>query len=97
MLPALAVAKYVSIHTFERPLPSSKDVSQSLILASHRQRLHDYLHALVQHFAVKGITAMFTLETDDAITWPVQIRLGQHQLYGGQHILTAEQSNPQRR
>lgn len=36
--------------------------------ASDPQRLHDYLYALVQHFAVKGITAMFTLETGDAIT-----------------------------
>jgi len=36
--------------------------------ASDPQRLHDYLNALVQHFAVKGITAMFTLETGDAIT-----------------------------
>ncbi len=39
--------------------------------ASDPQRLHDYLYALVQQFAVKGITAMFTLEigarsTDDA-------------------------------
>jgi circadian clock protein KaiC len=30
--------------------------------ASDPQRLHDYLYALVQHFAVKSITAMFTLE-----------------------------------
>jgi circadian clock protein KaiC len=30
--------------------------------ASDPQRLHDYLYALVQQFAVKGITAMFTLE-----------------------------------
>jgi circadian clock protein KaiC len=36
--------------------------------ASDPHRLHDYLYALVQHFAVKGITAMFTLETGDAIT-----------------------------
>ena len=36
--------------------------------ASDPQRLHDYLYALVQHFAVQGITAMFTLETGDAIT-----------------------------
>jgi circadian clock protein KaiC len=36
--------------------------------ASDPQRLHDYLYALVQHFAIKGITAMFTLETGDAIT-----------------------------
>jgi circadian clock protein KaiC len=36
--------------------------------ASDPQRLHDYLYALVQHFALQGITAMFTLETGDAIT-----------------------------
>ncbi|MDZ4835538.1 MAG: ATPase domain-containing protein [Candidatus Melainabacteria bacterium] len=36
--------------------------------ASDPQRLHDYLYALVQHFAIQGITAMFTLETGDAIT-----------------------------
>ena len=35
--------------------------------ASDPRRLHDYLYALVQHFAVKGITAIFTLETGDAI------------------------------
>lgn len=33
--------------------------------ASDPQRLHDYLYALVQHFAVKNITAMFTLETEE--------------------------------
>jgi circadian clock protein KaiC len=27
------------------------------------QRLHDYLYALSQHFAAKGVTAMFTFET----------------------------------
>ena len=27
------------------------------------QRLHDYLYALSQHFAVKGVTAVFTFET----------------------------------
>lgn len=27
------------------------------------QRLHDYLYALSQHFAVKGVTAIFTFET----------------------------------
>jgi len=36
--------------------------------ASDPLRLHDYLYAVVQHFAVRGITAMFTLETGDAIT-----------------------------
>jgi circadian clock protein KaiC len=36
--------------------------------ASDPQRLHDYLYALVQHFAVKGITALFTLETGTAIS-----------------------------
>ena len=26
--------------------------------------MHDYLYALVQHFAVIGVTSMLTLETD---------------------------------
>lgn len=40
--------------------------------ASDPQRLHDYLYALVQHFAVKSITAMFTLET--AAKWSGEFR-----------------------
>jgi KaiC/GvpD/RAD55 family RecA-like ATPase len=29
--------------------------------------MHDYLYALVQHFAVMGVTSMFTIETDPPI------------------------------
>ncbi len=36
--------------------------------ASDPQRLHGYLYALVQHFAVKGITAMFVLQTGDLMS-----------------------------
>ena len=37
------------------------------IAASDATRMHDYLYALVQHFAVKGVSSMFTLETDPPI------------------------------
>jgi circadian clock protein KaiC len=33
--------------------------------ASDRQRLHDYLYSLIQHFAVRGVTTMLTLESTD--------------------------------
>jgi circadian clock protein KaiC len=35
--------------------------------ASDPARMHDYLYALVQHFAVAGVTSMLTLETDPPI------------------------------
>jgi circadian clock protein KaiC len=34
------------------------------IAASDSTRMHDYLYAMVQHFAVKGVTSLLTLETD---------------------------------
>jgi circadian clock protein KaiC len=37
------------------------------IAASDAQRMHDYLYALVQHFAVLGVTSLLTLETDPPI------------------------------
>jgi circadian clock protein KaiC len=37
------------------------------IAAGDATRMHDYLYALVQHFAVKGVTSMFALETDPPI------------------------------
>ncbi len=37
-------------------------VGDLAICASDPQRLHDYLYALLQHFAVKNITSVFTLE-----------------------------------
>jgi circadian clock protein KaiC len=37
------------------------------IAAGDATRMHDYLYALVQHFAVMGVSSMFTLETDPAI------------------------------
>jgi circadian clock protein KaiC len=33
--------------------------------ASDSQRLHDYLYSLIQHFAVRGVTTMMTLETGE--------------------------------
>jgi circadian clock protein KaiC len=38
-------------------------VGDLVTAARDPQRLHDYLYALSQHFAVKGITAIFTFET----------------------------------
>lgn len=35
--------------------------------ASDPTRMHDYLYALVQHFAVMGVTSVLTLETDPPI------------------------------
>ncbi|HEV7559099.1 MAG TPA: ATPase domain-containing protein, partial [Kofleriaceae bacterium] len=34
------------------------------IAAGDATRMHDYLYALVQHFAVMGVTSVFTMETD---------------------------------
>jgi circadian clock protein KaiC len=33
--------------------------------ASDVQRLHDYLYSLIQHFAVRGVTTILTLEVGD--------------------------------
>jgi circadian clock protein KaiC len=38
-------------------------VGDLILAASDAQRLHDYLYALVQHFTVKGVTSILTLET----------------------------------
>ena len=38
-------------------------VGDLILAASDPQRLHDYLYALVQHFTVKGVTSILTLET----------------------------------
>jgi circadian clock protein KaiC len=35
--------------------------------ASDPQRMHDYLYAMVQHFAVQGVSSVLTLETDPPI------------------------------
>jgi circadian clock protein KaiC len=37
------------------------------IAASDATRMHDYLYALVQHFAVMGVSSMLTIETDPPI------------------------------
>ena len=36
--------------------------------ASDSQRLHDYLYSLVQHFAVRGVTTVLTLESGEGFT-----------------------------
>jgi len=35
--------------------------------ASDASRMHDYLYAMVQHFAVMGVTSLLTLETDPPV------------------------------
>lgn len=35
--------------------------------ANDPQRLHDYLYSLIQHFAVRGVTTMLTLESGEGI------------------------------
>jgi circadian clock protein KaiC len=36
--------------------------------ASDSQRLHDYLYSLIQHFAVRGVTTLLTLESGEGFT-----------------------------
>jgi circadian clock protein KaiC len=36
--------------------------------ANDSQRLHDYLYSLIQHFAVRGVTTMLTLESGEGFT-----------------------------
>jgi circadian clock protein KaiC len=36
--------------------------------ASDAQRLHDYLYSLIQHFAVRGVTTLLTLESGEGFT-----------------------------
>ena len=38
-------------------------VGDLVIAASDTQRLHDYMYALVQHFAVNGVTSLLTVES----------------------------------
>jgi len=38
-------------------------VGDLAIAANDQQRLHDYLYSLIQHFAVRGVTTMLTLES----------------------------------
>lgn len=38
-------------------------VGDLAIAANDEQRLHDYLYSLIQHFAVRGVTTMLTLES----------------------------------
>jgi circadian clock protein KaiC len=35
--------------------------------ASDTTRMHDYLYAMVQHFAVMGVSSLLTLETDPPV------------------------------
>ena len=37
------------------------------VAASDAQRMHDYLYAMVQHFAVLGVSSLLTLETDPPV------------------------------
>ena len=39
--------------------------------AADTQRLHDYLYSLIQHFAVRGVTTMLTLESGEGFTGSV--------------------------
>jgi circadian clock protein KaiC len=61
----------VSIFQALRRSPIRRVVIDALgdlaIAASDSTRMHDYLYALVQHFAVMGVTSLLTLETDPPI------------------------------
>ena len=61
----------VSIFNALRRRPIRRIVIDALgdlaIAASDPTRMHDYLYALVQHFAVMGVTSILTLETDPPI------------------------------
>lgn len=43
-------------------------IGDLITTASDPQRLHDYIYALTQHFAVKGVTSLVTFETLGGIT-----------------------------
>ena len=61
----------VSIFQALRAAPIRRIVIDAIgdlaIAAGDPTRMHDYLYALVQHFAVMGVTSMFTMETDPPI------------------------------
>ena len=61
----------VSIFQALRRSPINRVVIDALgdlaIAAGDATRMHNYLYALVQHFAVLGVSSMFTLETDPPI------------------------------
>jgi circadian clock protein KaiC len=61
----------VSIFLALRRSPIRRIVIDALgdlgIAASDPARMHDYLYALVQHFAVMGVSSLLTLETDPPI------------------------------
>jgi circadian clock protein KaiC len=42
--------------------------------ASDPQRLHDYLYSLIQHFAVRGVTTLLTLESGEGLTGTVVLQ-----------------------
>jgi circadian clock protein KaiC len=43
-------------------------IGDLITTASDPQRLHDYIYALTQHFAVKGVTSIVTFETLGGLT-----------------------------
>jgi circadian clock protein KaiC len=61
----------VSIFQALRAAPIRRIVIDAIgdlaLAAGDPTRMHDYLYALVQHFAVMGVTSMFTMETDPPI------------------------------
>ncbi len=61
----------VSIFRALRKTPIRRVVIDAIgdlaIAAGDATRMHDYLYALVQHFAVMGVTSAFTMETDPPI------------------------------
>ena len=45
-------------------------VGDLAIAANDEQRLHDYLYSLIQHFAVRGVSTMLTLESGEGTLGP---------------------------
>lgn len=61
----------VSIFQVLRKVPIRRIVIDAIgdlaIAAGDATRMHDYLYALVQHFAVMGVSSVFTMETDPPV------------------------------
>lgn len=66
--------------------------------ANDPQRLHDYLYSLIQHFAVRGVTTMLTLELGEPLTGLASNR-GQRFSYVSDNVIVLgwNERHPERR
>jgi circadian clock protein KaiC len=68
-----AIFRTVQAHDVRRVVIDS--VSDLVVAASDPQRLHSYLYALGQHFAVKGVSSLFTYETTSIVSGGMDSRM----------------------